>query len=352
VCPRHSIPPIARVAVTQRRDAAGVVVRSSQASWVRIRSLEVIAQSAGTVPEPLSYLVECADAALDQHTPHPQQLAVQVVLADEFGPAVEDAWRLGGHLFGAFDRQRLGGQVHAKAISTGPASARVIIDNAWRVALPDDGVGFASQLGLYAHELCHPRLDRLRIEASADGLVGDLETLHGSARWIVHNATDELRCDLAADTVLQALLTSDSGHGAVPVTLAELRQWEQASYVPAALDAFEEILPAWRPVLEKRFLPTDINVFNRVARDTGRLLTVLAHAEAEARSVPVAGVFAVPALAEHPVGATLRPAWQQICVAYDATQAIADIATAEDRLLGEGCDALIRLWKGLGFILD
>jgi hypothetical protein len=92
-----------------------------------------------------------------------------------------------------------------------------------------------------------------------------------------------------------------------------------------------------------------MTVFNTVARDTGRLFAVLAHAEAEARSVNVAGVFAVPVVAAHPVGVALRLAWQQVCTAYDSTRDIASIALAEDKMLGDGCAALIELWEGLGF---
>jgi hypothetical protein len=314
-----------------------------------VRSLDIVAQSGRPIDESLSLAVERADTALDLYAPHPRQLAVQVVLASDMTAAVEEAWRLRGHPFTAFDAQRLGGRVHAKTISTGPASARVIVDERWWAALPDDGAGFASQLGLFGHELFHARLDRVRVEGDADGLVGDLGTLHGSARWIVHNATDELRCDLAADAVLRASLTFDDGKGPTTLTLGVLRQWEQASYVPAALEAFHEVLPTWNSVLEGRFPASDINLFTRFARDTGRLFTVLAHAEAEARSVNVAGVFAVPALAGHQVGAALSGTWQQTCAAYDGTRDISSISSAEEAMLSQGSDALIRLWEGLGF---
>lgn len=283
---------------------------------------------------------------LDRHAPRPRRLSVTVIVAADFAAAVDEAYRVGGHDFGPFGAARLGGDVNGKTvpISADHASARVIIDANWwtRQSTAD-----AQRVGLLAHELFHPRLDRLRVEAgSAEHLARTVHTPADGARWSVRNAVDELRCDLAADSVLKQMFTVQTPRGILPLPLGLLGSEDDNNYLGATLDAFDHLHDEWSSLLGQTLTGEQQSL---VARQTGSLLTLLAHAEAEARSLDAPGAFAIPGIAEHPVGALLHSTWQQICDAYDEYAGWQTIAASDTAIAAAGQEAVLNLWRHFGF---
>ena len=290
-------------------------------------------------------LASAIEPLLDRSAPPAQRLNVTVVVAVDFGAAVEDANRIGGHYFGPFKPNRLGGDVKGKTvpISADHREARVIIDATW---WNSETTRDAHRVGLLAHELFHPRLNRLRVEAgSAEHLAQTMNTPAGGARWSVRNAVDELRCDLAADSALKQAFTVETPVGVRPLPLGLLNS-DDANYLGATLDAFDGLHDEWFPLLGQTITGVEQSL---VARQTGSLLALLAHAEAEARSFDLPGVFAIPQIAEHPMGNLLHPAWQQICAAYDQYADRTSIAASDTAIADAGQEAVLNLWRRFGF---
>ncbi|MBF9132043.1 hypothetical protein I0C86_24215 [Plantactinospora sp. S1510] len=77
------------------------------------------------------------------------------------------------------------------------------------------------------------------------------------------------------------------------------------------------------------------------------MLTLLGHAEAEARSLNMPSVFAIPELAEHALAVLLRPTWEQICQAYDHHQGWDDIHLKDSAIADIGQQALLGLRRSL-----
>ncbi|MEV5692540.1 hypothetical protein [Micromonospora globbae] len=292
------------------------------------------------------HVVSTIGALLSQYAPCPRDLTVAVVITEDFAAAVEDAWRISGVDFGLFDSTRPGGTVHGKSISLNDDRTewRTIIDSHWWCA---DTTSAERRISLLAHELFHPRLERLRIEAgSVEHLAGKVDTPAKGARWSVRNALDEFRCDLAANSVLGALFTVETDQGRRPLPIGLLGLKDGTSYLGAVADVFDEILPEWKHVLSAR-QSVDPARTSLIARKTGGLLTALGHAEAEARSLGMPGVFAIPELADHALAALLRVPWVQICEAYDHHQGWDDIHLKDSAIADVGQQALLNLWQNL-----
>lgn len=269
-----------------------------------------------------------------------------VIVAADFATAVDEARRVGGHDFGPFGASRLGGDVNGKTvpISADLASARVIIDANWWTS---QSTTDAKRVGLLAHELFHPRLDRLRVEAgSNEHLSTTVHTPADGARWSVRNAVDELRCDLAADSVLKQMFTVQTPRGIRPLPWGLLGAEDANTYLGATLDAFDHFHDEWNSLLGRTLTGDQQSL---VARQTGSLLTLLAHAEAEARSLDAPGAFAIPAMAEHPMAALLRSAWQQICIAYDQSAGWQAVVANDTAITDAGQEAVLNLWQRFGF---
>jgi hypothetical protein len=99
----------------------------------------------------------------------------------------------------------------------------------------------------------------------------------------------------------------------------------------------------------KRTHPLPGDQQSLVARQTGNLLTLLAHAEAEARSLDAPGAFAIPGIAEHSMATLLHSTWQQICAAYDQNASWQAIAASDTAIADAGQEAVLNLWRGFGF---
>lgn len=143
--------------------------------------------------------------------------------------------------------------------------------------------------------------------------------------------------------------TVDADDGPRPLPLGLLGFIDSCSYLVAALDGFDEILPGWQKILNDPIRLGDPEAFGKVARETGRLFVLLSHAEAEARSLTGPGAFGMPDIAEHPVGVLLRPAWLALCDAYDRHTGWGDLLAAEADVVGAGQAAMLDLWSRFGF---
>ncbi|GAA4729799.1 hypothetical protein Prum_067440 [Phytohabitans rumicis] len=270
------------------------------------------------------------------------------MLAAQFDAAVNEALRIGGHDFGPFESARLGGTVRGKAVSLDEdhAGARVVIDAGW---WDGESVSDTRRVSMLAHELFHSRLNRLRVEAgSTEHHAGDAYTPAAGARWSVRNAVDELRCDLAADSVLKRMFTIQTDQGPRPFPFGMLGASDATSYLNTVPDAFDDVYAQWAslPNAEPVLNPEDQSL---VARHTGRLLTLLAHAEAEARSFEMPGPFVLPEIGEHSLAQLLQPPWQIIRTTYDRHVGWRNIDANDTAIADAGQEAILDLWHRFGF---
>ncbi|MGY0235903.1 hypothetical protein [Longispora urticae] len=312
--------------------------------------VELMAFDGEDVPGGLAELVAACGSALDGHVALPDNVRVSVVFAGNFEATVEEAWRRAGIGYGGFGSQRLGGTVQGKsvAVTADQTAWWVIVNAGWWAQAGARPSSPLEHVRLLAHELFHPRWGRLRVESGCPCPPVQTHRPLDAAVWMVENALEELYCDLAADRVLHQLCAIDQGEGPRPVPFGLVGALAENSYLDALYDALFEVEAAWAEALGDAHQPP-LARFAAVGRSTGRLLTLLAHAEAEAVSLGGPGAFGLPEIDNHTLAPLVKPTWDAVRnIRTVHPEPWGDWAAYTATVEATAGQALFELWTRLG----
>lgn len=282
-------------------------------------------------------------------------IEVTVVVTDDFHAEVDRALAMRESpavADGPYDSLRLGGVAVAKNIFLTSDASRVrIVVNSAGLGRADDAPGNLWTVFLIAHEFAHPILERRR---RADSVAEDevpRTSAHAAARAIVRTALDELNADLLANIVLGTFgSVSIDGQKPRPVKVTDLVVGHGAQ-VARVLD--DHVYPGWADLVDSyrtRKIGLD-DLWRRIGSETDQVMTLLGHAEAEARCLERPGPLEAECAEHSGARLYLADAWRRIMNAYDDFDDSADpdiIRGQRKVLLAEGESALVELWKKLG----
>lgn len=285
---------------------------------------------------------------------------VTAVLAEDFVPRLQEALKRAGKDWGApITTERVGGTLAAKNIAVSEDDSEIeIYFNAgtWRGA-EDNPFVDAQRIALAVHEFMHPLFGGLRRASGALAGVQFPSFLPREvARSIVRVAIEELRCDTIVDLILQ-----NAGNVVMPdgeQKPLRLAMIQDLGYCHSVLNALEEKVYPFLPDAVESYQQRRISLedmWGRVCTVTDQMMTLLAHAQAEATSVDYPGPLAGDA--EDMLGAALyfRPAWNRIVEAFNRQPLIPSVdrfAELERELLDEGEGAIYELWRTLGITVE
>lgn len=289
-------------------------------------------------------------------------IEVSVVVTDDFHSEVDRTLAMRAadtahptEQVAPYDSTRLGGVAIAKNIvlSRDGSDVRIVV-NSTCLGPADDAPSNLWAVFLIAHELAHPILGRRRAGGSPNCEPVRL-IAHVAARTIVRSALDEMNADLLADGVLKHFgsVTID-GQEPRPVRVTDLIVGHRLQ-VAEVLDS--HVHPGWADLVDAcrtNQISLD-DLWTRIASQTDQMMTLLGHAEAEARCLEQPGPLDAEC-ADHP-GARLylTDAWQRIMRACESTKFSIDpdvIRQQNEALLDEGEAALLEMWATLGLTFE
>jgi hypothetical protein len=281
-------------------------------------------------------------------------LRVLLVLTDDFAGEVTS--RLGLPAGEGYKTDRLGGTAVAKNLDLPghPDTDVVVFDAA--VLRFDDPPTTAMSTYVVAHEIGHSIFRHVRrlgqeFDEVADALTG-LQVL---ARAIVRAAVEEYRCDRLAAILLEA-----GGWFSVTEETGTPRPWRTSDSLggPVHRAQVADVLndhvhPGWPDAVmayRRHELSLD-DLWETIVAGTDQLMTLLAHAEAEASELEIPGPLHAEC-ADHP-GAVLyaAPVWDSIMRVVAEQKVVPDLAefaTRELDVLDVGEGAIFMLWSTLG----
>ncbi len=318
-----------------------------------------IADAADLAAEPFARWVTFAHQALsslasDAGLP---VMRATAVLTGDFAGAAREAVALGPRADGSvgYSAERLGGKAVAKTIALTDdfSDVRILFDSAaWRARGPED----LGLFGLYlvAHELTHAFVGRLRAESGAFvGVHLPSKTPAECARSIARASAEEFLADIVAGTVLGVAASISVDGQSRPLRKSDLADGPggYASQLGLVLD--DHVHPGW-PDLVQRYrdhrLGLDV-MWRRIVEDTDQVMTLIAHAEAEAAMDEAPGPMAGQYSGHPGVALYLAPAWTAIRQAMQVTVLFPppeEFRASEAQITNAGEDALLAMWGRLG----
>jgi hypothetical protein len=280
-------------------------------------------------------------------------LRVHLVLADDFAGEVTS--RLGLEPGAPFTTERLGGTAIGKNLELPDADASVIVLDASVLAF-DAPEAAALAAYLMLHEMAHSVFRLLRRRSSEPTPAATLDDgPEQIARSMVRAAVEEYRADRLAAGVLDVgqwfSVTDENGNTRPWQPSDSLGGLVHRAQVASVLD--ENVYPGWPDAVwayRTHRLALD-DLWQSVVTWTDQLLTLLAHAEAEADGAGMPGPLAAEC-SDHPGSRIyVGPTWtgiRDVMAEQLLVPDLPDFAQQERDLLDAGQRAVLEMWARLG----
>ncbi|MFD8802986.1 hypothetical protein [Streptomyces atroolivaceus] len=249
-----------------------------------------------------------------------------------------------------FSPERSGGVVKGKTIGVVRDFSETVIVLDTGADATEEDLDEAELLHLAAHEYGHALIGRLRAEAGTrPPKTNRAKTPEEVAAIWAYEAADEFRCDLISNNLLRRFATtSEDGGGSRPFTLADL---VGDGYRDAFAGLLDQVHPGW-PDLVFAYQTHQIGLdemYERLLLGTGRVLTLVAHADAAEEAGGNAPLMV--GFADHlAVRKILGPVWGPIREVLDSTPmlpSLGEFADVDKAIQGCG-KHMVAMWQSLG----